>query len=389
MKQYRVALLIKETGGEIARGLLRGIAEFSQTHGPWTFYREVPIFERLSQKERFQHIKDWKPDGIILRVQGRLDAPLLKLGIPAIYSEHRRGRAPDIPNICADNQVIGTMAADYLIGKGFRFFGFCGFQNEWWSVDRGRFFAERLSAKGFSANVFLSRMGYKYHSLGKESNLMLDWIKTLPKPCAVFVCVDDLCRQLSEACNHAEVKVPEEVALLGVDNNELICKFASPPLSSILLNAEKAGHDAAAVLHRMMQGENVGEVVIPIMAPRVVTRQSTDTVAIDDPIVANAVNYIRGHYRKGVTVIEIARKAGVSRRVLELHFRKSMGQSVYEEVLRLRMNHACILLIETNLSVSQISEALNYDEIKYFSSAFKKIIGVSPSNYRKQNSIRK
>ena len=152
-------------------------------------------------------------------------------------------------------------------------------------------------------------------------------------------------------------------------------------------NAEKTGYDAAAVLHRMMQGENVGEVTIPMLAPRVVTRQSTDIIAIDDPIVAKALSYIREHYRKGITVIEVARETGVSRRVLELHFRKSMDRSVFEEVLRLRMNHACVLLVETNLSVSRISEVLNYDEIKYFSSGFKKIIGVSPLTYRKQYDI--
>jgi len=386
MKSCRVALLIEETG-EIGRGLLRGIAQYSQTHSPWTFYREVQFFERMTQKERFQRIKDWNPDGIIMREQGRIDAPLLELGIPVIYSAHRRGQASGIPNILGDNQSIGIMAADYLIGKGFRFFGFCGFQNIWWSVDRGRFFAERLSAKGFSATVFLSRTGHKFRTGKDESDLMEGWIKTLPKPCAVFACTDALCRQLSEACNCAKVKVPEEVALLGVDNDELICKFTSPPLSSILLNAEKAGYDAASVLHRMMQGENMGEVTIPMLAPHVVTRQSTDIVAIDDPIVATALNYIREHYRKGITVIEIAHEAGVSRRVLELHFRKSMDRSVYEEVLRLRMNHACVMLMETNLSVARISEVLNYDEIKYFSSGFKKIIGVSPLTYRKQHSV--
>ena len=379
--------MIEETG-EIGRGLLRGIAQYSQTHSPWTFYREVQFFERLPQKERFQRIKDWKPDGIIMREQGRIDAPLLELGIPVIYSAHRRGQASGIPNILGDNQSVGTMAADYLIGKGFRFFGFCGFQNIWWSIERGRFFAESLSAKGFSVNVFLSRTGHKFRSGSEELDLMADWIKALPKPCCVFACTDALCRQLSEACNRAKIKVPEEVALLGVDNDELICKFTSPPLSSILLNAEKAGYDAAAVLHRMMQGENIGEITIPMLAPRVVTRQSTDIVAIDDPIVANALNYIREHYRKGITVIEIAREAGVSRRVLELHFRKSLDQSVYEEVLRLRMSHACTLLIETNLSVAQIAEALNYGEIKYFSSGFKKFLGVSPAAYRKQHSIR-
>jgi len=387
MKPYRVALLI-EKDREIGRGLLRGIAQYSRTHGPWIFYQEEPFYEKLTLGERIKRIKEWKPDGIIMREQGRLDAPLLEMGIPTIFSGHRIRVAQGIPNILGDDRKIGIMAADYLTEKGFRCFGFCGFENMWWSEDRGRYFTERLSAKGYSVDVYPFHAKKKSSSWAEEAEFMVDWIKALPKPCAVFACTDDRCRQLSEACKRSGVKVPEEVALLGVDNDELVCDFASPPLSSIMLNAEKTGYDTATVLHRMMRGEGVAEITIPIPAPHVVTRQSTDIVAIDDPVVANALNYIREHYRKGITVTDIARTTGVSRRVLEIHFRKLMDRSVYEEVLRFRMNHACILLIETNLSVAQITEALNYDEIKYFSRGFKKVIGVSPSAYRKQHSIR-
>jgi len=387
MKPYRVALLIEEAR-EVGRSLLRGIAQYSRTHGPWIFYREAPFYEQLTHEERVRRIKEWCPDGIIMREQGRLDKPLLGLGVPAIYSSHRRGPVPGIPNILGDDRQIGTMAAEYLLEKGFRHFGFCGFKNIWWSEDRGRFFAEHLSERGFNVDVYPTRPGSPAPSWFEEPDLMAEWIKTLPKPCAIFACTDDRCRQLSEACKRVGAKVPEEVALLGVDNDELVCDFASPPLSSIVLNAEKTGYDAAAVLHRMMQGEAVGGITVPIPAPRVVTRQSTDIVAIADPVVATAMSYIREHYRKGIGVVDIARAAGVSRRVLEIHFRKSMDRSVYEEVLRLRMNHACILLMETNLSVAQIAEALNYDEIKYFSRGFRKVVGISPLAYRKQQSIR-
>jgi LacI family transcriptional regulator len=387
MKPYRVALLIEENR-EIGRGLLRGIAQYSQTHGPWVFYREAPFYERLTQRERVQRIKDWRPDGMIMREQGGLDSTLLELGLPIVYSSHRRGPVPGMPNILGDDRQIGVMAAEYLISKGFRHFGFCGFKNMWWSADRGRFFAERLQTAGFSTEFYKPPSGRATPSWSEEPEWMAAWILTLPRPCAVFACTDDRCRQLAAACKRADVKVPEEVALLGVDNDELVCEFASPPLSSIVLNTEKSGYDAAAVLHRMMQGEPVGELTISIPAPRVVTRQSTDIVAINDPVIATALNYIREHYRKGITVVDVARIAGVSRRVLEIRFRKLMNRSVYEEVLRLRMNQASLLLTDTNLSVAQVAEALNYDEIKYFSRAFRQVIGVSPLAYRKQHSIR-
>ncbi len=387
MKPYRVALLIEEAR-EIGRSLLRGIAQYSSTHGPWIFYREAPFYEKLSHEDRLWRIKEWRPDGIIMREQGRLDPSLLELDIPVIYSSHRYGPAPGIPNILGDDRQIGTMAAHYLLEKGFRHFGFCGFKNMWWSEDRGRFFAEQISARGFKSMAYPTHSTQQPSLWFEETDRMVEWIKTLPKPCAIFACTDDRCRQLSEACTRSKVKVPEEIALLGVDNDELICNFASPPLSSIMLNAKKTGYDAATVLHRMMEGETVGEITIPLPAPRVVTRQSTDIMAIDDPVVARALSHIHAHYRKGVGVVDIAKAAGVSRRVLELHFRKSMDRSVYEEVLRLRMNQACILLMETNLSVAQIAESLNYDEIKYFSRGFSKVIGISPLAYRKQQSIR-
>jgi LacI family transcriptional regulator len=387
MKPYRVALLIEENR-EIGRSLLRGIAQYSRVHGPWLFYRETPFYEKLPCRERIRRIQEWGADGIIMREQGRMDASLTGFGIPVVFSGHRRGPIPGVPNILGDDRQIGTMAAADLMNRGFRHFGYCGFKNMWWSVDRGRYFYEQIQEAGFGVHVFeLSAGGSALFEAGTLSGLER-WLRTLPRPCAVFACTDDLCRQLAEACKSAGIKVPEEVALLGVDNDALICEFASPPLSSIVLNAEKSGYDAAAVLHRMMRGEAVGEITIPIPAPRVVTRQSTDVIAVTDRAVANALSHIREHYRKGVSVIDIARAAGVSRRVLEIRFRNVMNRSIYEEVLRLRMNQACLLLTETNLSVAQIAEALNYDETKYFSRAFRQVTGNSPLAYRKQQSIR-
>jgi len=387
MKPYRVALLIEENR-EVGRSLLRGIAQYSRAHGPWVFYRETPFYEKLSVDERFRRIEEWDAAGIIMREQGRMDTHLLNMGIPVVYSGHRCGPVQGIPNILGDDRQIGTMAADDLIARGFRNFGFCGFKNMWWSIDRGRFFSERLAATGFQVDVHELSAGSFTSFRAGDSNSMVDWLRSLPFPCGVFACTDDLCRQLAEACRLAGINVPEEVALLGVDNDELVCEFASPPLSSIVLNAGKSGYDAAAVLQRMMQGESVGEITIPMPAPRIVTRQSTDILAVDDPVVAKALCYIREHDRKGMLVAEIARAVGVSRRVLELHFRKSMNRSVYEEVLRLRMDRACMLLVETNLSIAQVAEALDYEESKYFSRGFRQVIGLSPLAYRKRNSVR-
>lgn len=376
-----------EESREIGRRLLQGISLYSKERGPWVFYRQPPFYyEGITPRKLLKHIAEWGPDGIIMSKQAEMCEEMLEIGVPAILSGFSFVPNERVRHITADDLEIGRMAADHLVDKGYCHFAFFGYEDMDWSMLRGEGFSEHLRSMDFSSAPHLaSKRDLK--SWFKGSDLIAEWILNLPKPCGVFVCNDDLCWQVAEACSRVNVNIPEDIGLLGVDNDPLICDFATPPLSSIVLKIEKSGYEAAALLERMMRGEAVGECSITTPAPRVETRQSTDVAVLTDPVVAKAMNYIRQHYRKGVMVEDVARAAGASRRVLEKRFKDMMHRSIYEEVLVMRMNHAAFLLTETNLTIGQISDALNYEEMKYFSRGFRKITGLSPMAYRKKHSV--
>ncbi len=386
MSTFRVALLVEE-GREIGRNLLKGISLYSKERGPWHFYRQPPFYYRESSaKALIKNLEKWGPDGIIMSKQSSTSEDILSLGVPTILSGFNYDRSEKVGHIFADDLEIGRMAAEHLVEKGFCHFGFCGFEDMTWSLLRRQGFEDGLERMGFSSSSHLiSRRNIA--SWFSEPSLISKWLRGLPHPCAIFVCNDDLCWQVAEACVQVDIKVPEEIGLLGVDNDPLICEFASPPLSSIVLKIDKSGYDAAALLHRMMKGERVEQRLVRTPAPRVQTRHSTDIIALKDPALAKALNYIRNNYRKGVHVKDVAVAAGVSRRVLEKRFKDHMHRPIYEEVLIMRMNHAAFLLTETNMQIGQIAEALNYDEMKYFSRGFRKVMGMTPMEYRRKHSI--
>lgn len=380
-KTRRVALFIEDNRG-FGRSLLRGISHYSKIHGPWTFYREAPFYENsLTAAERFSRLIDWQPNGIILREQGELDGKIRSLGIPFIYSAHKKGPLPDVCNILGGDREIGFTGAEHFLERGFKTFAYCGFDEMWWSRERGRFFAERLSAEGYPVSFYNSLPeNRKWES---EPDKISGWLHKLSHPCAVMSCTDDRARQVLDACFQAGLKVPEEIAVLGVDNDELVCELSSPPLSSIPIHGEKAGFEAAEILDRSIEQKTMIPANITISCSNPVVRQSTDSFAIDDPVVVKALRMIRRYCRTEIRVPQIADHCGVSRRVLEIRFRKSLKRSVYQEIQHMRINAACELLKLKELSVAEIAERIGYKEIKYFSRAFKNIKGIPPSSFRK------
>lgn len=379
----RIALLI-ESNREFGRSLLRGITAYSRIHGPWGFYREADFYQKYPLKQRVQRMLDWKPDGIILRENPESDAEILALPIPKIYSPHIKTPDYTIPSLIGDDRKIGAMAAEHLLERGFKHYAFCGFDAMWWAIDRGRYFAERLTEEGFETQFYHPPQIPQLRRWEEEPTYMAAWLKSLPKPVAVMACTDDLSQQLIEACKIGGIHIPEEVAILGVDNDEMTCTVSSPQLSSVQLNGEQVGFQAAEMLHRLIKGETPKSLTIPILPTHVVTRQSTDIIAVTDPSLSKALRFIREHFRENIRVPDIAAAAHLSRRALELKFRREMQCSIHEEIMRLRISYAKELLVDTNLSVAQISENLGYEELKYFSRSFKSATGSTPSGFRKQ-----
>jgi len=278
------------------------------------------------------------------------------------------------------------MAAEYFMERGFKNFAYCGFDMIW-SQQKGDGFKQTLAEAGFEASIYRQPAAKVLRKSAREQHIIAKWLKSLPKPLALMACNDDRALDVLAACKIAQFKVPEDVAILGVDNDELICNFSYPQLSSIVLGTERAGYESAKLLDKLMKKQKIAknEQAVTTLPLNVVTRQSTDTTVIEDKKVAKAVSFIRSHFREMIQVGDVAKAVGLSRRALEQHFRKALAHSVHDEIKYTRVNQMANLLIDTNLPISQIAKLLGYPRaINNISHYFKQQKGMSPSDYRRK-----
>lgn len=387
-------LLMMETSRKYGRSILRGIAKYSRTHGPWIFYRQAPFYwGSSSKKATLKQLLKLDIDGIILREQREqeLTDTILATGLPVVVSPYRE-LFPGLHNIVSDDAAIGTMAAEYLLRRGFKQFAYCGFGDMYyWSRERGKSFGERVGQAGFETHYYAyEQPKSRYpHSWEKEQAILVDWLKKLPKPVAMMACNDDRSQHVLEACKIAGFNVPEQVAIIGLGNDDLVCDLASPPLSSISLGVEKGGYEAAATLDKLMSGRQVPNQSIMVPPSYVVTRQSTDILKIDDPYVAQALRFIhRRAKREAIQVDDVLRAVPLSRRSLYERFATVLGRPVHEEIKHVRVDQLARMLVSTNLSISQIASALGCPDMKNLARYFKQAKGMSPLQYRKLHSLK-
>jgi LacI family transcriptional regulator len=285
-----------------------------------------------------------------------------------------------------DEAAVGRMAAEYFMERGFKYFAYCGFDDMIWSQQKGDSFKRTLGEFGFETCVYRQPRAKHLCKADKEQILIAKWLKLLPKPIALMTCNDDRSVDILAACKMADIKVPGEVAILGVDNDELVCGLSYPQLSSIALSTKRTGYEAALVLDKLMKRQEIAEneKEVCISPLHIVTRQSTDIMAIEDQQVAEAVQFIRKNSRKIIQVNDVAQAVGLSRRALEQRFRKVLARSVHEEIKYTRVNQMANILISTNLPLSKIAQLLGYPHASNISRYFKQQKGISPSGYRKK-----
>lgn len=378
MKKIPKVALLVETSREFGRSFLYGVARYSRTHGPWVFYRETGGLERSIPR-----IKNWGADAVMTRTLKHIEK-LHSLDIPIIYVVHREIKDSPYPMVLTDGKNIAEMAAEHFLDRGFRLFAYCGFDSMSWSVQRGRFFCHFITNAGFDVNIYKQPPSKTLQRWENEQSLLAEWLRGLPKPVAILACNDDRGQHVIEACKMVNIKVPEQVAVLGVDNDVLVCDLCEPPLSSIALNAEKAGYDAAELLDHLMHGGKMTAQKILVEPTHIVTRRSTDILSIQDTDVAEALRFIRNNCRSQITVEDVVDALTISRRVLEKRFRKLLNRSVLEEIRKARTDAAARMLVETEMSVSQIAEKLGYTETAHLSRYFHKEKGISPIAFRKR-----
>lgn len=386
----RVALVI-ETSNAYARGLLGGVQAYIRENKPWSIY----LAEQARGAEPPAWLRAWKGDGIIARIENPVIAEVIaSLDLPTV--DLSAGRLlPDLPCFEIDEAEVGRMAADHFLERGFKNFAYCGDSRFVWSQRRGEAFATALAARGHAVSDYEPPSGPV--KPGDDELLSLcEWLHGLPKPVAIFCCYDIRGRLVLDACRHESIAVPDRAAVLSVDNDELLCSLAYPPLSSIVPNAAGAGYQAAALLARMMGGEtdieNDGAAdgkagpECHYLAPNgIVTRQSTDVLAVDDVQVARAVHYIREHACQGICVDDVVGQCGISRRLLEGRFKKLIGRSPHEEIIRVQIIRVQDLLANTDLQLIEIADRAGFKYVEYLSAVFKQKVGIPPGKYRAQH----
>lgn len=381
MKSRRSVALLIETSNAYARGLLEGIIAYQREHEAWSIY--LPEQERGATPPGW--LKNWRGDGIIARIEtDQIAAAVLRTGLPVVDVSAAR-RVPNIPWVETDDREIARLAARHLLERGFTQLAFCGESDFNWSLWREEEFLRTVNESGHNARVI--RTGARARrgaSWNREQARLRVWLQTLLKPVGVMACYDIRAQQLLDLCRELELSVPEQVAVIGVDNDELLCNLCTPPLTSVIPDTHRTGYVAAELLDRMMNGRDVSSEPRFIEPLGIALRQSTDILAIDDPDIARAMRIIRERSTEGLNVRRLIEEIPLSRRVFESRFQKLLGTTPHEMIVRYRMDRVRQLLHDTELPLETISHRCGFAHVEYMSAAFRKQVGVSPGAYRRR-----
>ena len=385
-KRRKIALLI-EWSRAFGRGVLQGISDYVKAHGSWKIYHT----ERCLCDGAPKWLKDWQGDGVIARIENaELLDQIRRMNIPVVdLFEH--ATSDGVPGVITDNRAIAHLAADHLIDRGLQHFAYCGLPGIYSSRSRGEHFVEYVNQAGFQVHQYHNphQSDSSFISASEDHELlceetMASWVRSLPKPVGLMACNDLRAHQVLMACSDGAIAVPEELAVIGVDNDEMICELCHPPLSSIEQDAKGVGYEAAALLERLMDGETPPEKPILIEPLCVVPRQSTDIVAVGDAEVAAAVHFIRGHACDGIQVGDVLHQVHVSRSTLERRFNKLLGRSPKAEIQRVQLDRVKHLLSMTDYPLARIAQLTGFDYMESMCCCFKRTTGQTPGQYREQ-----
>lgn len=382
----KVALLV-EWSRVYGRGVLQGIGKYVQAHGRWKVY----YAERKLSESAPAWLKQWKGDGIIARIENRRLADQIKqLNLPVVEVFEHEDMAL-IPAVLTNNRAICRLAAEHLIERELKQFAYCGLPGVYSSDERCREFVAYMAGAGYEVHVYdppsrhrktLIDDSEEYELRWEDS--LTQWLCRLPKPVGLMACNDFRAHQILMACSENNLAVPEEVAVIGVDNDEVICGLSRPSLSSVEQCPEEAGYQAATLLDRLMDGESPPTETVLIDPRGLVARQSTDIVAVADPQLAAALYYIREHACDGIDVDDVLVRVPMSRRTLERRFAMLLGRSPRDEIARVQLGHVKRLLTMTDYPLVKIAQLTGFRYVESMCVLFKKTTGQTPGRYRRQ-----
>jgi LacI family transcriptional regulator len=364
--------------------LLPGILEFARKQGNWQFTR---IPERLAPS--FDWLRKWEGDGAFVLIGNQTDVKVARsLPMPIV---NVGGYVLDsrIPTVTLDQQTVGRLAAEHLLERRFCRFGYYGVRNLWYSEQRRTGFEATVQSAGYQCNSFVgaSLIGLP-RDWRRAAGELARWLRSLQPPVGIMASWDLRAQMLCEACSMIGLRIPGDVAIVGVDNDPIACEFCIPQLTSVSRNDWELGWQAANLLSHLLEGKRPSKLPILIPPDRVVARRSTDILVIEDPEVAGIVQQIRDHLNEVFGVEHILRLSALSRRQLEQRFHRSVGSSPYAFLNELRVERAKVLLAESRKrTLTRVASECGFSELRRFRMVFRRLTKLSPAEYRR-NCIR-
>src|SRR3954468_19517696 len=370
----RVALLV-ETTRSYGREVLRGVADYSRIYGPWLFYIpvEMPVTEIPSEDE-------CDGEGIIPqpRQNPRFLKQLSDRGVPVVNLSGPPG-AGGLPAVRANQEAVADLAMAHFRDRGFTRFCYCAGPGVGAWPPTGDIFKAFADRSGYECEIYTTPPDHGTRTLRLAH--LADWLKQRKKPIGVLAANDLRAREVLDACRLASLHVPEDIAVLGVNDDELICEMANPPLSSVIHNARRVGYEAAAMLDRLMSGKKiVADIVVDPLGVR--CRQSTDLLAIEDPEIAKAVRFIREHACEGIRVDDVLDQVALSRRALEKRFRTAVARPPHMEIRRAQLDRVKELLVGSDFKLEKIAEMTGFSSAQYLAGLFHRVVKMTPGAYR-------
>lgn len=382
----RVAIIHPVSAPWVAR-IFDGIHRYSMEHGGWhIFFIPQASYGAERSEMNLRSMKGWQGDGIIMATNEPTEMRFARRwGIPMVNLAGGLEALHGIPRVMVDNYKAGQLVAEHLLERNLTNLAYFGWEKLWYSLERYRGFSDRAKESGVNCMAYL-RPWDDVANMNWSQRLKapVQWLASLPLPCGIFATQDFRAQLLMEACREAGLRVPEDIAMVGMDNNETICEHAIPKLTSISRSSEHVGYEAAAYLDRMMNGEEGSTREILIPPGDVIVRESSDMMYCSDPLVRQAIEYMRKQLRENLNIENIADELGVSKRKLERSFSTAVNCPPRQYLIKLRILHAQALIkLTPDMTIDALARECGFQTSPAFYTAFRRITGTSPGKFIK------
>ena len=376
-------LIISDFTESFTHKLLAGIVDYSRRKEQWIVRRMPPEYKtKIGIQGVIRVAKEWDVDAVIGQFDPTDDIGLFaENGIVAIAQDYKK-KFTTIPNVTGDYLGTGRMAAKFFLERGFRNFGFFGFNDVCWSDERCEGFRREIEAAGFGDSFYAYRTQEIEMVWYYQRNRLREWLRMIPKPIAIMACDDNQGSNLIEACHGIGIKIPSEVSVMGVDNDEALCSLGSTTLSSIQMDIEEGGRQAAALVERLVADPSAAVDDVVLRPVKIVGRMSTAAFATEDQQILKALLFIHKNALKKISVSDVMAEAALSRRLLERRFKSVTGKTLYEYITDQKLKHFAEQLEDTDEQVINIALSMGENDTKSISRRFKQLYGCTPVEWR-------